>query len=92
MKKSADPAYAGSFVASLVAAFILAKVIGLRPLDGALYGIKIGLSVCLGFVATVQLTGALFMKNSMRLFAINTGYSTCLLRRDGADPGRLETT
>ena len=74
MKKSAGPAYAGSFIASLVAAFILAKVIGLRPLDGALYGMKIGLGVWLGFVATVQLTGALFMKNSVKLFAINTGY------------------
>jgi hypothetical protein len=30
--------------------------------------------VWLGFVATVQLTGALFTKQSMKLFAINTGY------------------
>jgi uncharacterized protein DUF1761 len=74
MQKSAGPAYAGSFIASLVAAFILGKVIELRQLDGALYGMKIGLGVWLGFVATVQLTGALFMKNSMKLFAINTGY------------------
>jgi uncharacterized protein DUF1761 len=64
MKKSAGPACAGSFVVSVVAAFILAKVIGLRPLDGALYGIKIGLGVWLGFVATVQLTGALFIKKA----------------------------
>ena len=35
------------------------------------YGLPI---VWLGFVATVQLTGALFMKQSMTLFAINTGY------------------
>ena len=28
----------------------------------------------LGFVATVQLTSALFMKQSMKLFTINTGY------------------
>jgi hypothetical protein len=74
MKKSAGPAYAVSFVASLVAAFIMAKVIGLRPFDGALYGMKIGLGMWLGFVATVQLTVALFMKNSMKLLAINTGY------------------
>jgi uncharacterized protein DUF1761 len=74
MQKGAGTAYAGSFVASLVAAFILGKVIELRQLDGVLYGMKIGLGVWLGFVATVQLTGALFMKNSMKLFAINTGY------------------
>jgi hypothetical protein len=30
--------------------------------------------IWLGFVATVQFTGALFMKQSMKLFAINTGY------------------
>lgn len=46
----------------------------MRPIEDALYGMKIGLGVWLGFVATVQLTGALFMKNSMKLFAINTGY------------------
>jgi hypothetical protein len=74
MQKSAGPAYAGSFIASLVAAFILAKVIGLGPLNGPLHGMNIGLGVWLGFVATVQFTGALFMKNSMKLFAINTGY------------------
>jgi hypothetical protein len=38
------------------------------------YGLLIGSHVWLGFVATVQLTGALFMKQSMKLFAINTGY------------------
>jgi len=34
----------------------------------------LGFHVWLGFVATVQLTGALFAKQSMKLFAINTGY------------------
>ncbi len=38
------------------------------------YGLLIGSYVWLGFVATVQLTGALFMKQSMKLLAINTGY------------------
>jgi len=74
MQKSAGPAYAGSFLASLVSAFMLAKLLSVIPIDSPLYGMKLGLGVWLGFVATVQLTAALFMKNSMKLFAINTGY------------------
>ena len=74
MQKSAGPAYAGSFVASLLSAFTLALILhGLRAED--LYtGSMLGFHVWLGFVATVQLTGALFMRQSMKLFAINTGY------------------
>jgi len=37
-------------------------------------GLLVGSHVWLGFVATVQLTSALFTKQSMKLFAINTGY------------------
>ena len=74
MKKSAGPAYGGSFVASLVSAFTLALLLhGLRAED-LHFGLMVGFHVWLGFVATVQLTGALFAKQSMKLFAINTGY------------------
>ena len=37
-------------------------------------GLLVGFHVWLGFVATVQFTSALFTKQSMKLFAINTGY------------------
>jgi hypothetical protein len=74
MKKSAGPAYAGSFVASLLSAFTLALILhGLRA-EGLHTGLTLGFHVWLGFVATVQFTGALFAKQSMKLFAINTGY------------------
>jgi hypothetical protein len=74
MKKSAGPAYGGSFVASLLSAFTLALILhGLR-LEGLHTGVMLGFHVWLGFVATVQFTGALFAKQSMKLFAINTGY------------------
>jgi hypothetical protein len=74
MKKGAGPAYAGSLVASLLSAFTLALILhGLRA-DDIHAGIMISFHVWLGFVATVQFTGALFMKQSMKLFAINTGY------------------
>ena len=74
MKKSAGPAYAGSFVASLVSAFMLALFLHWTRAEDWQFGVLIGFHVWLGFVATVQLTGVLFMKQSMKLFAINTGY------------------
>jgi hypothetical protein len=74
MKKSAGRAYGGSFVASLISAFTLALIFhGLRAEDWH-FGIMASFHIWLGFVATVQFTGALFMKQSMKLFAINTGY------------------
>jgi len=74
MKKSAGPAYAGSFLASIVSAFTLALILhGLRA-ESVPFGLMVGFHVWLGFVATVQLTGALFAKQSMKLLAINTGY------------------
>jgi hypothetical protein len=74
MRKSAGPAYAGSFVASLIAAFTLALILhGLRA-ESLHFGLMVSFHIWLGFVATVQFTGALFAKQSMKLFAINTGY------------------
>jgi hypothetical protein len=74
MRKSAGPAYAGSFVASLVSAFVLALLLHWLRADNLHLGLNLGFHVWLGFVATVQFTGVLFMKQSMKLFAINTGY------------------
>lgn len=74
MKKSAGPAYAGSLLCSLVSAFVLALFLHWLRADSVHVGVMVGFHVWLGFVATVQLTGVLFMKQSMKLFAINTGY------------------
>ena len=74
MQKSAGPAYLVSFLASLVSAFILALFLHQMRAQDLEYGLLIGAHVWLGFVATVQLTGVLFMKQSMKLFSINTGY------------------
>jgi len=74
MKKTAGPAYGGSFVASLISAFTLALILhGLRAED-LHFGLMASFHIWLGFVATVQFTGALFTKQSMKLFGINTGY------------------
>jgi hypothetical protein len=74
MQKSAGPAYMGSFIASLVTAFVLAMLLHEMNAQGLEFGLLVSSHVWLGFVATVQLTGVLFMKQSMKLFAINTGY------------------
>jgi len=74
MQKTAGPAYLASFIASLVSAFILALFFHEMHVQSIHYGLLIAFHVWLGFVATVQLTGVLFMKQSMKLFSINTGY------------------
>lgn len=74
MRKSAGPAYAGSFVASLFSAFTLALVLHGMRAESVHFGMMASFHIWLGFVATVQFTGALFAKQSMKLFSINTGY------------------
>jgi hypothetical protein len=61
-------------VASLVSAFVLAKILVGMTIASPLYGMKIGFAVWLAFVATVQLTDKLFGQRPTKLFLINTGY------------------
>ena len=74
MQKGAGKLYGMSFVASVVSAVVLAKIIDITTVNTIPYGMKVGFAVWLGFVATVQLTGALFGKQPIKLFLINTGY------------------
>jgi Protein of unknown function (DUF1761) len=74
LQKGAGKLYGLSFAASIVSALVLAKIIGITSVNTILYGMKIGFAVWLGFVTTVQLTGALFGKQPTRLYLINTGY------------------
>jgi hypothetical protein len=74
MRKSMGKSFGISFVASLIAAFVLGKIIEVTTVDSALYGMKIGFAVWLGFVTTVQLTAKLFGNQPTKLYLINTGY------------------
>ena len=74
MQKSAGMAYLASFLASVVSAFILAMFFHEMHVHSIDIGLLVASHVWLGFVATVQLTGVLFMKQTRKLFAINTGY------------------
>jgi surface polysaccharide O-acyltransferase-like enzyme len=74
LQKSAGPSYLMSLIASILTAFVLAKLIAVAGFSTAMDGLKIGLVVWLGFVTTVQFTNALFMRQKNRLYMINTGY------------------
>jgi len=74
MQKSAGPAYAGSLAAGFLSAFTLGLILHGLGAQDVHFGIMASFHIWLGFVATVQFTSALFMKHSMKLFAINTGY------------------
>ena len=74
MQKGAGRMYAGSFLASLVSAFVLGKFIEITTVTTAPYGMKVGFAIWLGFVTTVQFTAFLFERRPFRLYAINTGY------------------
>ena len=84
MQKSAGPRYGMSFIASVLSAIVLAKIIVIAHVTTPLYGIKIGLAVWLGFVTTVQLTNALFSQQKARLYMINTGYQLVCYLASGA--------
>ncbi len=74
MQKNAGPSYAMSLVASVLAAFVLGKILQVSGVVSAIPGMEIGLAVWLGIVTTVQFTGALFSKQPFKLYLINTGY------------------
>ena len=84
MKAGAGRMYGLAFLASLLQAAMLAKVLVVTGIWDPLYGIKMGVAIWLGFVMTVQLTGALFGNQKMKLFAINTGYQLVCYAAMGA--------
>jgi len=73
LQKGAGKSYGLAFLASLVMAFVLGKIIAVTTVNTAVYGMKVGFAVWLGFVTTVQFTDMLFGRPS-RLYLINTSY------------------
>jgi hypothetical protein len=84
MRKGAAKMYGLSFLASLLSAAMLAKIVTITTVNTALYGMKIGFAMWLGFVTTVQLTSVLFARQPVKLYLINTGYQlVCYLVMGG---------
>jgi len=73
--KEANRGYIIASVGSLVAALILALLAEHFPLDGPVHGALLGLLVGIGGVATAVAAHYAFEGRSMRLYAINVGYS-----------------
>jgi len=88
MQKSAGPKYGIAFLASLLTAFMLGKIIFNLAISTALYGMKVGFAVWLAFVMTVQLTDMLFGNRPRNLFLINTGYQLACYLVMGAILGK----
>lgn len=88
MQKKAGPLYGISFLATLLSAFVLGKIIFHLAIATSLYGMKAGLAVWAGFVMTVQLTDKLFGNRPWKLFFINTGYQLVCYLVMGAILGR----
>jgi Protein of unknown function (DUF1761) len=88
MQKTAGPKYGILFLASVLSAFVLGKIIFHLAISSALYGMKVGFAVWLGFVMTVQLTDKLFGDRPLNLFLINTGYQLVCYLAMGAILGQ----
>ena len=88
MQKSAGPKYGVSFLASLLSAFVLGKIIYHLAITTPLYGMKVGFAVWAAFVMTVQLTDKLFGDRPLNLFLINTGYQLVCYLAMGAILGQ----
>jgi Protein of unknown function (DUF1761) len=74
MRKGAGKLYGITFIASLISAFVLGKIVEITTVNSVLYGMKIGFAVWLGFVTTVQLTATLFGRKPIKVYLIDTGY------------------
>lgn len=88
MQKSAGPKYLVSFLASLLGAFVLGKIVFHMVVWTSYQGMKVGFVIWLGFVMTVQLTDKLFADRPWNLFLINTGYQLASCLAMGAILGR----
>ncbi|MBA7598051.1 MAG: DUF1761 family protein [Calditrichaeota bacterium] len=76
--------YGTRFVTTLVAAYVLARILVHTETTTLVAGIETAFLVWLGFVATFALHGVLFEKRSFKLYLINSGYYLVSLMLMGA--------
>src|SRR5947199_9355278 len=70
MRKSVGPAYARSFVASLISAFTLALILHGMRADSLHFGLIASFNILLAFIASVHFAGRRFRTRHMKLFAL----------------------
>jgi len=71
--------YGITFVSALVTSFILMRFIQYLHVTDALWGIKIGLWLWLGFTAATTISDYLFAGRPIKLYFINSGYYLVVL-------------
>src|SRR6266568_4464874 len=78
MQKSAGPTYGIAFLACLVSAFMLGKILSITPIDTALYGMKLGLGVWLGYIRSATPCAQLEERSYSRRWFSDSGFhSAC---------------
>ena len=68
------PLYTQAFLASVIAYYVLARLIAATGQTTVLEGVQTGFWVWLGFFATVQFTANLYSSKSIKLFYLDTSY------------------
>tara|TARA_Y100000310_G_C20617058_1_gene781195 strand:+ start:907 stop:1302 length:396 start_codon:yes stop_codon:yes gene_type:complete len=75
MHKDNKKSMVWGFIATLIAAYVLAKIMGLAGAVTVGQGVAVGFWAWLGFVATTQIGSVLWEGKSTSLFYINTVHS-----------------
>lgn len=76
--------YGGSFVAALVASYVLSLFIDATLMTTAQGGMTIGVIAALGFSGTAFASGYLFNQKPLKLWMIDAGYQVACLAIAGA--------
>ncbi len=76
--------YGTRFVTTLVAAYIMARILVISGTTTLVSGFEMGFLIWLGFVATFTLDAVLFEKRSFKLYLINGSYYLVNLMLMGA--------
>lgn len=85
MKKGGNPLmYIKAFGTTLVMAYVLAYFVHYAGAYDLVNGIKTGVWVWLGFVATTQFANIMFTQKPMKLFYIDTSHHLVVLMMMGA--------
>lgn len=74
MKKDMTKTYGIMFVAQIVMNYVLAHILSAYQANSVAMGLQGAFWVWLGFIATTMLTGVLFDRKPLKLYAINVGY------------------
>ena len=67
--------HGGSFVLSLVTAYVLAQLLAVMEGSGAMVGVHVGLLVTIGFVLNVGYQGVAYEQRKPGIFFLSLGYN-----------------